>query len=155
MAKFRLQPVLMLRKHRELQRQRELALAINEEQRRKDAVLRLAALRREHAEHLRRQQKTGPLDMQSVVAHRQYLGLLGREIGFRLQGVAQAERETAQRRATMSEAMRDRKALEILEDRFRLEVRTDRDRAEMAELDEAALRNFKVTRQEGSMESSQ
>ncbi|HOI56039.1 MAG TPA: flagellar export protein FliJ [Phycisphaerae bacterium] len=140
MAKFRLQPVLTLRKYREQLRQRDLAVALGEEQRRKDAVLRLADLRREQTDVFRGQQQTGPLDMQAVVAQRQYLGLLGREIGFRLRGVAQAERETARRRGDMTDAMQDRKAVEILEDRFRQRLRRDEDRREMAELDEVSLR---------------
>ncbi|MBN2583402.1 MAG: flagellar FliJ family protein [Planctomycetes bacterium] len=140
MAKFRLEPVLKLRKYREQLRQRDLALALSEEQRRKDAVLRLADLRREQTDVFRRQQQAGPLDMQRVVGQRQYLGLLGREIGFRLRGVAQAERETTRRRGAMTEAMQDRKALEILEGRFHEQLRRDEDRMEMAELDEASLR---------------
>jgi len=140
MAKFRLQPVLTLRKYREQLRQRDLAVALGEEQRRKDAVLRLADLRRAQTAVFRGQQQTGPLDMQAVVAQRQYLGLLGREIGFRLRGVAQAERETARRRGDMTDAMQDRKAVEILEDRFRQRLRRDEDRRDMAELDEASLR---------------
>ncbi len=140
MAKFRLQPVLKLRKYREQLRQRDLAIAIGEEQQRKDAVLHLADLRRRQTDIFRSQQQAGPLDMQAVVAQRQYLGLLSREISFRLRGVAQAERETARRRGDMTEAMRDRKAIEILEDRFRERLRRDEDRRDMAELDEASLR---------------
>jgi len=140
MAKFRLQPVLKLRKHREEARKRDLAAAVSEEQRHKTVVLRLADFQREQSQVFRRQQGAGPLDMSALIAQKQYLGLLGREIRFGLQSVARAEHQTARHRGKVAGAMQERKALEILQDRAVEAASAEQRKAEMAELDEVGLR---------------
>jgi len=140
MAKFRLEPVLKLRKYREQVRKRDLAVAVAREQQQKEAVVRLAGLQQEQSHIFRRQQQAGRIDMQAVVAQKQYLGLLGREIGFGLQDVARAEHETTRHRGKVAEAMKDRKALDVLQERFVEGLRTEQRRAETSELDEAGLR---------------
>ena len=140
MAKFRLEPVLKLRKYREEARKRDLAAAVSEEQRHKAAVLRLAGLQQEQSQMFRQQQQAGRLDMRALIAQKQYLALLGREISFSLTGVARAEHETGRQRGKVAEAMKDRKALEILRDRAVEAALAQQRRDEMAELDEAGLR---------------
>lgn len=140
MAKFQLEPVLKLRRYREQVRKRDLAAAVAREQQQKEAVVRLAGLQQEQLQLFRRQQQAGRLDMQAVVAQKQYLGLLGREIGFGLQGVARAEHESGRHRGKVAEAMKDRKALDILQERFVEGLRAEQRRAERSELDEAGLR---------------
>ena len=140
MAKFRLEPVLKLRKYREEARKRDLAAAVSEEQRHKDVVLRLANFQLEQSQVFRRQQGAGPLDMLALIAQKQYLGLLDREIRFGLKSVARAEHETARHRGKVAGAMQDRKALEILQGRALEAALAEQRRAEMAELDEAGLR---------------
>jgi len=140
MAKFRLEPVLKLRKYREEARKRDLAAAVSEEQRHKAAVLRLAGLQQEQSQVFRQQQQAGRLDMRALIAQKQYLGLLGREISFGLKGVARAEHETARQRGKVAGAMKDSKALEILRDRAVEAVLARQRRDETVELDEAGLR---------------
>jgi flagellar export protein FliJ len=140
MAKFRLQPVLKLRKHREEARKRELAVALGEENRRKELALRLARLRQEQLQEVRRAQQAGTLDIRSLIELKAYVGLLDRRIVEQLGLVAEAERETAARREVLVAAMKDRKALEVLERRHVERLRGEEARRETAELDEVGAR---------------
>lgn len=148
MAKFRLEPVLRLRRHREESRKRELAEAVAVEMQRKEGVMRLARMRDEQKQTLRQAQQVGLLDMEAVIQERQYVGLLDREIGLGLGVVAGAERETAARRARMVEAMKERKALEVLQERSRSAERRREAAVEAAALDEVAAVQFERARQE-------
>jgi flagellar export protein FliJ len=138
MSKFRLQPVLKLRQHAEDERKRDLARALAEEQRRKDAVLRLAESRRDQVELLRGGQRAAELDVRGLIEHRQYIGLLEREIHLELRHVALAEHETEARRRGLVEARRNRKALDVLRSRFDERQRQRAEKLESAETDEGA-----------------
>ncbi len=146
MAKFKLEPVLRLRQHREESRKRELAVAVAIETERKEGVRRLAGMRDEQRQTLRQVQQTGTLDMETVIQERQYVGLLDREIGLSLGVVAGAERETAARRGRMIEAMKERKALEVLKERSRLAEQRREAAVEAAALDEVAAVQFERKR---------
>lgn len=138
MKPFRLQPILKLRQYAEDLRKRELAKALAEEQRRKDVVLRLADSRQQQAEKLRDRHLETDIDVRGLIEHRQYIGLLEREIHLHLRGVATAEHETRLRRAATVEAMRDRKALDVLRERFEARGLRQAERVETAEMDEVA-----------------
>ena len=142
MPKFRLQPVLKLRQHREEQRKRELAEALAVERRLKDDALRLAQLRQAQAEQSRRRQKEGLLDIRAIIEVRTFIGLLDRRIHEQLCRVAGAEHESALRRAVLVRAMKDRKALDVLRQRAMLAQRLEEARRETAELDEVGGRRF-------------
>jgi len=148
MAKFKLEPVLKLRQHREDARKRELAEAVAAETQRKEGVMRLARMRDEQSQLLRQSQHSGLLDMETVIQERQYVGLLDREIGLSLGVVAGAERETVVRRGRMVEAMKDRKALDVLKDRSRVVERRREAAVEAAALDEMAAVQFERNRKE-------
>jgi flagellar export protein FliJ len=147
MAKFKLEPVLRLRQHREESRKRDLAVAVAAEMERKEGVRRLARMRDEQKQTLRQVQQAGVLDMETVIQERQYVGLLDREIGLGLGVVAGAERETAVRRGRMVEAMKDRKALEVLKERSRVVERRREAAVDAAALDEMAAVQFERKRQ--------
>lgn len=138
MKRFRLESVLRLRKHREELRKRELAAALAAERETKDEVLRLADIRRRNAEAFRDRQDRGPVDVRQVIELKQYIGLLDRELGFRLRDVARAEHRSEACRQTVAGAMTDRKAIETLKGRAADAERREASRRETAELDEAA-----------------
>lgn len=157
MTRFRLEPVLKLRRHREEARKRELAEAVAAENERKDAALRYAQMRQEQTQAMRRQGGSGQLDMRSLIDYRVYLGRLDREIRDQLRSVAVAEKKTAERREHLTRAMVDRKAIDKLARRHAERQRLEQDRRETAELDEMALRLWRGedvddtdTRREGS-----
>jgi flagellar export protein FliJ len=140
-ARFRLEPVLKLRQHREDTRKRDLAVALNGENQEKETALRYVRLRQDqiHQMRVRQEDDDGPLDIRALIEHRAHIGLLDREIQGQLRAVAVAERETADRRRSVSEAMVDRKALEVIRDKALTAAQEDLTRREAAELDEASL----------------
>ena len=142
MARFRLEPVLKLRQHREDARKRDLAVALNDENQEKETALRYVRLRQDQIHQMRARQVTddGPLDIRALIEHRAHIGLLDREIQGQLRTVAVAERETTGRRRKVSEAMVDRKALEVLRDKALTAEQANLMRQEAAELDEVSLR---------------
>lgn len=140
MAKFRLAPVLTLRKHREDDRKRELAEALAEESREKHSALRFAEMRQDQTTLLRQRQAAGEIDVRTVIEDRAYLGQLDREIQRQLRVVARCELETNRRRAVLVEARRDRRAMEVLQEKFLAAGRALEVRRETAELDEVAIR---------------
>jgi len=140
MAKFRLAPVLTLRKHREDDRKRELAEALAEESREKQSALRFAEMRQNQATLLRQRQAAGEIDVRTLIEDRAYLGQLDREIQRQLRVVARCELETNRRRAVLVEARRDRRAMEVLQEKFLAARRAVEVRRETAELDEVAIR---------------
>jgi flagellar export protein FliJ len=140
MAKFRLAPVLTLRKHREDDRKRELAEALAEESREKQSALRFAEMRQDQATLLRQRQAAGEIDVRTLIEDRTYLGQLDREIQRQLRVVARCELETNRRRAVLVEARRDRRAMEVLQEKFLAARRAVEVRRETAELDEVAIR---------------
>lgn len=142
MARFRLEPVLKLRQHREDARKRDLAVALNAESREKEAAMRYVRLRQDQVRQMRLRQDAddGPLDIRALIEHRAHIGLLDREIQGQLRAVAVAERETSDRRRNVSEAMVDRKALEVLRDKVLSANQATLARQEAAELDEVSLR---------------
>lgn len=140
MAKFRLAPVLTLRKHREDDRKCELAAALAVENREKQSALRFAELRREQAGRLKESQAASQIDVRTLIEHRAYIGLLDREIQGQLRVVAKCELETNRRRTVLVEARRDRKALEVLKEKVVAAERAAEARRETVELDEVAIR---------------
>ena len=136
MAKFRLAPVLKLRLHREELRKRELAVALADENRLKEVVLRLARLRQDQADEFRRQQQAGQLDVRAIIERKTFIGLLERRIREQLVVVARAEQQTQQRRQELLAAMKDRKALDVLHERHNERVRQAEARQETMALDE-------------------
>jgi len=140
MAKFRLAPVLTLRKHREDDRKRELAEALAEESREKQSALRFAEMRQNQATLLRQRQAAGEIDIRTLIEDRAYLGQLDREIQRQLRVVARCELETNRRRAVLVEARRDRRAMEVLQEKFLAARRAMEVRRETVELDEVAIR---------------
>lgn len=138
MSGFRLQPVMKLRQYAEELRKRDLAEALAEERRRKDVVLRLAESRKEQSETLRRRQRQDELDVREMIEHRQYMGLLEREIHLHLRHVAVAERQTHSSRLALMEAVRSRKAIDVLRRRFDERLQQKQSRLETAEMDEVA-----------------
>jgi flagellar protein FliJ len=140
MAKFRLQTVLNLRKHREDDRKRELAGVLAAEQQRKAAVQRLADLRQKMSVIYRQIQGDGEVDIQSVIEQKRYLGFLDREVVLQLREVRRCEQVTAEYRQRLMLAMRDRKSLDVLKNRAMERARLAENRAEAADLDEVGLR---------------
>ncbi len=145
MKKFRLQPVLKLRQYAEELRKRDLAEALAEEQRRKDFVLRIAESRNQQTALLRQQQEQSEVDVRNLIEHRQYIGLLDREIRLNLRHVAAAEQQTATRKQAVVSAMRDRKAVETLRQHFNERMRQQGERLETIEMDEVAAMSGRTT----------
>ena len=143
MAKFRLEPVLKLRRHREEDRKRDLARALAVENRFKDAALHIADLRGQHATRMREGQGAGqPLDIRTLIEHRSYIGLLDREIARQLRCVALAEHETRRRRQHLAAAMVDRKAMEVLRDKVLLAAQREEERRDESEMADLAIRRY-------------
>ena len=140
MARFRLEPVLKLRKHHEEWRKRELSSALTVENQEKETAVRYARMRQEQTQQVRQQQRAGLLDIRTLIDEKAYIGLLDREIQSQFRKVALAEHQTAGRRTKLAEAMTARKALEVLRERAAEAERARQAREETVALDEVGVR---------------
>jgi len=139
--KFRLAPLLKIREHREKERQREHATAVDQVLAQKDKLLQVdqAKLRTldEQREHL-----GGKISVAEALIFSRYLMKLKRD---RLTGneiLRGLEKEAERRRARLVEAARERKVFELLKEKQMARYKAALEKADQKELDEIASITF-------------
>jgi flagellar export protein FliJ len=137
--KFRLDTVLRQRELEETVAQSAVAearrkvVAIEEELRDLQGQSDAAAQWMSAGRHLQ-----GPINLQTLAAHRRYLNSVATVGGDKVRRLALAQRDVETARQRLAEAARRRKAIETLRDKQEQQWRTDRRRREDAAADEAA-----------------
>lgn len=136
---WRLETVLNVRRRTEEQRQQELAQAmarLNAEQAERTRVNNLLALCR----HDLKQRRTGRLDLIDLSQINAYLGALDRQYRRTEKRISDAQQVVAKKRATLTQAVRDRQILENLKARDLQIFRKEERRRDQAIMDEVAAR---------------
>jgi flagellar FliJ protein len=143
---FRLQPLLKLKSHRERERQKDLATALEKVHSQKSRLSDIDSRRLETLE-FQRHRLEGTLSTASLQACSRYLvrlkadTLAGREV---LSGL---EQQAEERRTLLVEAARQRKMYERLKERQQHKYYAEMNRAENKELDEIALQAHRRRRE--------
>ena len=142
--RFRLEPALKLRRHREDERKRIVAGTLRE----------IAALQREHGQvrqriqdqrlELRAGSEEGAVRLGDVARRRYWVGHLQRTLLETEARIRALQARLAQERADLTESAKQRKILSTLADRQRERFRFALARAERAEADELGTMIFRL-----------
>ena len=139
--KFRLDPLLKLREHREKERQKDHSVAVGEVLRQKGCISSLDADRVSTLDH-QRKRLSGRISTAEALVGSRYLMKLKRR---RLAGVEllhALEKDAEQKRRKLVEAARDRKIFELLKEKRQLRHRQKIEKQDQKELDEVAVGPF-------------
>lgn len=140
--RFRLEPVLKLRRHREDDRRRALGEAARKVLEQGDALLLL--LREEMvAKSQRAGLKTKQIDILKIRLHEQYLASLTGRIRAAIEELRRLREREEEVRRELVEARRQVRVLELLEERRRNEHDLLAAREERKELDEVSLNVYR------------
>jgi len=139
--KFRLDPLLKLRKHREKERQKEHAAAAAEAHKQKQLNGDIDRARVNTLDY-QRSRLAGQLSVPEALICSRYIMKLKRQ---RLAGnelLHALQKETEKKRTKLVEAARDRKIFEKLKEKQQLRHRREIEKQEQKELDEVAAGPF-------------
>jgi flagellar FliJ protein len=143
---FRLESVLRYRAQREKEKEISLAalrrLVLEDQRKLVEANVVLDAA----CEELRRQERSGEIDVAQARQGRLYLHSLRKKVSGILEGMRRLESDLIVCREETLRAMRERKIIEILKARRRAEHVRKIERAEQAELDDVVGRREAVKR---------
>ena len=140
--KFRLEPLLKIRQHREKERQREHSVAVQEVAKQKQQLQDIDHERLGTLEH-QRQRLTGRLSIAEALVCSRYLVKLKRQ---RMAGTGLLhgmEREAEKKRQKLVEAARERKIYELLKEKQQLRHRQGLEKQDQKQLDEVAVMAFR------------
>jgi flagellar protein FliJ len=139
---FKLESVLRQRLRIERQRQRDLALAMEQMRQLEQELRSLNNSMQATAEQLRRGHLIGRLDMGLLAAHRRYAAAMQRKGQALVQRLAAMQPQLAAKRAEVIEAAKRRKAIELLKQRRFEQWQAEESRREQAALDEVSNQMF-------------
>ena len=140
--KFKLEPLLALRRLHEDQKKRVVASLqgeINEQQRQ---ALQMAGEVERHGKLLKERQGRGTVDLAWVAHYRSYVTHMQRAIAQRISRVARIQQDLGIARQELAEAAKQTKILEKLKEKRRTRYEHDIRRAEAAELDDIGAKMF-------------
>jgi flagellar FliJ protein len=146
--KFRLEPLLKLRRHREKERQKEHSAAAAEVHKQKLQIQSIDYSRLTALDH-QRQRLSGRICVAEALVYSRYLMKLKRR---RLAGTSllhALEKEAEQKRRKLIEAARERKTYELLKEKQQLRHRAGIEKQDQKELDEVAVTSFRRGRRRG------
>lgn len=139
MFKFRLQSVLRLREYREKQCQDEVAKCLVALQAAQERQQELESILAEKEEEIKAIQ-VGPLDMNEIILHQDYLFYLKELLYQQKMLVVQKSQELHIARKRLVEAMKEKKILNKLEEKQLQKYIYQQDKREQATLDDLAHR---------------
>ncbi len=139
--KFRLDPLLKIREHREKERQKEHAAAVGEVRRQKSQIGALDHERIGTLDH-QRQKSVGRLSVAEALICSRYLMKLKRERMASVELLHACEEGAEQKRRKLVEAARDRKIFELLKEKQQLRHSREAEKQEQKELDEVAVGSY-------------
>ncbi len=146
--RYRLEPLLKIRQHREKERQKEHAAAIQQVLKQKLELTAIDRCRLDTLDHQRLQQ-VGKFSIADALVCSRYLVKLKRE---RMAGnglLHGLEKEAEKKRRKLVDAARERKIYEMLKDKQQLRHRQAIEKQEQKELDEVAIVAFRRNKQNG------
>ena len=139
--RFRLEPLLKIRKHREKERQKDHASALQKVHDQKDALTGISGQRLETLRTQRRK-SVGSIVVAEALVGSRYLQRLKQD---RIAGeglLYGLENDAEDRRLKLVEAAKERKIFELLEEKQRTRHYKNLDKLEQKEIDEVALGKF-------------
>ena len=139
--KFRLDPLLKLRKHREKERQKEHAAAVAEADKQKQLNGDIDTARVNTLDY-QRTRLAGKLSIPEALIHSRYIMKLKRERMAGTELLHALQREAEKKRAKLVIAARDRKIFEKLKEKQQSRHRSKIERQDQKELDEVAAGPF-------------
>jgi flagellar FliJ protein len=136
--KFRLEPIVSLKKRKEDERKTELAVAKEDLKQKESRLVNLCRHREVCRERLGETIDDGDVDVQRNLIYYAYMERLADEIADHISDVARSRDEVETRRGLLLESSREKKTLEKLKekDRGRYMLKSKRD--EQTALDETA-----------------
>ena len=146
--KYRLEPLLKIRQHREKERQKEHAAAAQEVVKQKQELESLDFHRAETFD-LQRQRLVGTMSVAEALICSRYLVKLKRQ---RMAGTGLLhglEREAEKKRRKLVEAARERKMYELLKEKQKLRHRQEIEKFDQKQLDEVAVVAFRRKKENG------
>jgi len=139
--KFRLAPLLKIREHREKERQREHAAAVDKVLQQKYA-LEVVDQAKQRTLESQREQLSGRISVAEALIYSRYLMKLKRDRFNGNEVLRGLEKEAERRRARLVQAARERKIFELLKEKQLARYRADLEKADQKELDEVATVGF-------------
>lgn len=146
--KFRLEPLLKLRQHREKERQKEHAASVHEAYKQKQQLQSLDHQRLDTLDH-QRERQVGSLSVTQALVASRYLMKLKRQHLAGAGLLHALEKEVDKKRQKLVEAARDRKMYELLKEKQQFRHRQDAEKRDQKELDEVAVTSFRRHKKAG------
>ena len=146
--RYRLEPLLKIRRYREKERQKEHAAAVQEVFKQKQELVALDRYRLDTLDHQRSQQ-VGNFNIADALVCSRYLVKLKRQ---RMAGTGLLhglEKEAEKKRRKLVDAARERKIYELLKEKQQLRHRQEIEKQEQKELDEVAVVAFRRKKENG------
>lgn len=140
--RFRLEPILNLRKIQEDQKKREVGTLLAEISRQQNEALALAELIRQQGGIMKQQFITGSVDVNWIASYQGYVSSTQRQIAGKIENVNQIQKKLISARGELAKAAQQTKIMEKLrqkkKDRFDYQLR----RQENEQADELANNAF-------------
>ncbi len=140
--KFRLEPLLKIREHREKERQKEHAAAATKVHEQKSSVATIDSQRIGTMDY-RREKLVGRLSIAEALVYSRYLMRLKRERIAGVELLHGLEREAEKKRQKLVAAARDRKIFDLLKEKQQRRHREEAEKVDQKELDEVAVGAFR------------
>lgn len=140
--RFRLNTVLKLRKQREDEHRRIVAVRLREIMRTQERIMTLSNQVEKEIDAMRGGRQGGMLDVTQIARHRHWLTHLQRGILETEAQLRAIQAKLSQERAELVSASCDRKALDTLKERHVAKIRIQAEKRRRQEEDETALRPF-------------
>jgi flagellar protein FliJ len=136
--KFKLSTVLRQRENEEHILEGDLARAIRHQLDLEAQVLQIEAQITQCNQTMREQHLTGPLDPQTLLAHRRFLAAAKLDVFKLADQISRARIDVESARRKLAEAAKNRKAIETLRDKQKSRWIDDQNRKELAAADDVA-----------------
>ncbi len=146
--RYRLEPLLKIRRYREKERQKEHSAAVQEVFKQKQELVTLDRYRLDTLDHQRSRQ-VGNFNIADALVCSRYLVKLKRQ---RMAGTGLLhglEKEAEKKRRKLVDAARERKIYELLKEKQQLRHRQAIEKQEQKELDEVAVVAFRRQKENG------
>ncbi len=138
--KFKLEPVVTLKKRKEDERKVALACAKKDLQKKQNKLVSLCEQKQTYQKDVGDKIRNGELDISRMLIYYAYLERLTDEIANHTNAVEQCKKEVDEKRELLLKSSKETKALEKLKEKKRLEYISSVSKAEQSELDETAGR---------------
>lgn len=140
--KFRLEPILKMRKLRQNDTERIVAERIGHMLRARRQLGQVSRQIEQHYDTIRQAGLVGPIDMTALVGNRVYLNHLHQIRHTEIATLAQAQHHVDQAKKDLTEAKKQTDIMEKLRERAKFRFDRERQRAETVELDDLATAKY-------------